>query len=149
MRTVNNLLQSVLKLNLDQQVEDTLENNKDVLINQQRDQMFSGKLSDGEDINPLHGKYKGYAERTKKIKQAKGQVWTWVTLKDKNDFYSAIGADVRADGFVMTSADEKTGTLVAYYGPKIFGFNADSASDMKEPLSNGLIKEVEKVVNTR
>ena len=149
MRTINNLLQSSLKVNITDAVGNAIENSKEVLIQQQQDQMSSGFGSDNKSINPLHGLYEGYAESTKRIKRSKGQISQWVTLKDKNDFYNGIFVDQRADEFVIDSADSKTQGLIDYYGDTIFGFNDESRKDLKEPLSNALITGVESTINMR
>lgn len=80
-------------------------------------QMMAGKNADGSTIFPE------YTERTKRIKQAKGQPSDRVTLRDEGDFHQ--GMIMEADNFpvMLTSQDDKTGMLVEKYGNEIFGLN--------------------------
>lgn len=79
--------------------------------------MYEGINSDGEIRKP------DYTPTTVSIKIRKGQRHDVVTLKDKGDFYQAMGIDIRADEFIVTSFDPKTGKLVNKYGEEIFGLS--------------------------
>lgn len=144
MRTINNMLESVLKIDLPQAVDNSFDATKKDYVGLQKDQMFAGIRNDGEAINPLHGRYTGYAQRTIDIKRSKGQVFTHVTLKDKEDFYKGVFMDPRSEGLVVDSLDEKTDSLTAYYGDEIFGLADERKQTFANLAGQVLVKEIEK-----
>lgn len=126
---INEMIRRVEAIDVTQVVREAIEDTKEQLIQKQRQQMYAGKRSDGKDIDPLHGRYKGYAQRTRAIKRAKGQLYRNVTLKDEGDFYNEIFVDTRDTSVVFGSADSKTQILVDYYGPEIFGVYGKFAAE--------------------
>ena len=64
--------------------------------------------------------YQPYTPVTIKIKKAKGQPTTRVTLRDKGSFYEGMHIIFMDDGFVITSSDSKTSELRQKYGDSIF-----------------------------
>lgn len=126
MRTINNLLQAAVKVDLPFLLENSLIETAPVYVELQREQMFSGIQSDGKEIQRIGAKYKGYATSTIKIKEKKGQPTDRITLKDTGSFYADTFADARAEGIISDSADEKSAKLQEDYGSKIFGL-ADSS----------------------
>lgn len=102
----------------------------------QRDQLFQGVNKFGEDIKPA---YKPYTIR-RKIE--KGQPYDRVTLKDTGAFYRGVIIDVRGEEFALESADEKSSSLQAKYGPSIFGLNEDSRVKYIEKLEPVFIDEI-------
>lgn len=123
--TIDQIIRNTESLNFNQVLQETVEETTEELKNYQQQQMYAGQRSDGEDINPLHGRYLGYALRTVIIKKAKGQVTNRVTLRDERNFYLGIRVTATSKGAEFTSTDEKTNDLIAYYGPQIFGLNKD------------------------
>ena len=121
MRTINNLLQAAVKVDLPFLLENSLIETAPVYVELQREQMFAGIQSDGKEIQRIGAKYKGYATSTIKIKEKKGQPTDRITLKDTGSFYADTFADARAEGIISDSADEKSAKLQEDYGSKIFG----------------------------
>jgi hypothetical protein len=148
MRTVYNLLQASLKLNISELIEDAMSETQSEYINLQKEQMFAGIQSDGAQINRLGASYQGYAPSTIKAKQKKGQPTDRVTLKDKEDFYNGIFAETRSEGFNVDSLDEKSAKLQTDYGLKIFGLNDEYRSQYAEILMQKLLARVFNVINS-
>jgi hypothetical protein len=143
--TIDAIIANTEALSINQVIEESVSETTEELKNYQQQQMYSGMRADGEPINPLHGKYAGYALRTVQIKQSKGQVTNRVTLRDERNFYLGIVVTPKNNAAEFTSADGKTDLLIDYYGPQIFGLNKDFAglysnNDLK-PLAIRKIQE--------
>lgn len=121
MRTINSFLQATEKVDLSLVVEVSLTETAPDYVDLQRSQLFSGIQSDGNKIQRIGAKYKGYAPMTIREKEKKGQPTDRITLKDKGDFYFEAYADARSEGIIADSADSKSLKLQEDYGTKIFG----------------------------
>lgn len=150
MRTIDDLLEAALKVDLDYLIPLSLIESREVYIRLQQEQMYGGYKKDNKQISPLHGRYPGYAESTIRYKESKGQISKHVTLKDYGVFYDKIFLHV--DGIeeaVVDSADyEVSGHLQKYYGPDIFGLNDGSMNKFtpvaQEQLINVTVEQLSK-----
>lgn len=105
-----------------------------------KDQLYSGKYSGGNDIKP------DYTPLTVKIKRSKGQPADRVTLKDTGNFYKGIEATVKQKSLEIESTEGKTKELFQKYGKagKILGLNEEnhnSIVDACTPFASAKIKE--------
>lgn len=102
----------------------------------QKEQLFSGVLSNGEPIVPP------YTARTVAIKSGKGQATDRVTLRDTGSYYTGILIDVRGDKFAIESADEKAGALEVKYGRNILGLGTEARIEYIRTLKPEFIKQI-------
>jgi hypothetical protein len=149
MRTINNLLQASLKVDLPFLMENSMIETAPDYVEFQRSQLFAGIQSDGKDIQRIGAKYKGYAPATIKIKEKKGQPTDRVTLKDTGDFYFDAFADARPEGIVAGSADSKSQKLQGDYGEKIFGLADPSKQAYIDKLRPETAKQMTDQLNKR
>src|SRR4051812_40659219 len=115
MRTVNNLLQSVLNLSIEDVADKALAGTEEDYAIAQRDQMLHGLNADGESI----GEYKNPAYKAKKMAMnplADGSV----DLKFEGDFHKGIFAIADNEGLRVGSFDIKSSMLQGNYGDKIW-----------------------------
>lgn len=103
---------------LPEMLEDVIRDNEDVIVSAiADDQLYRrGITGRGRKIKD----YAPYKDTTIRIKREKGQPTTRVTLRDTGDFHNSMFVVFDADGFYITSSDEKTEDLVAKYGEDIF-----------------------------
>lgn len=149
MRTINSLLRAAQNVDMNFLAENSLIETASEYVNLQREQQFSGILSDGKDIQRLGAKYKGYSPATIRIKQQKGQPTDRITLKDTGDFYFEEFADVRSEGIIADSADEKSTKLQEDYGPKIFGLADPSKQVYIDEVGTELIGQLTNDLNKK
>lgn len=149
MRTINSLFQAVEKADLPYAIENSLSQTAPDYIDLQRQQMFSGVLSDGTEIERIGAKYKGYAPMTIKIKERKGQPTDRITLKDTGSFYADINVDARAEGMAVDSGDSKSEKLQKDYGKKIFGLDDDQRQAYVNKLRPVFVSEIENELNKK
>lgn len=111
------------------------------IVKMQQDRLFSGKRSDGTDIEPE------YKFVTTDIKLRKGQPTDRVTLKDTGDFYEGIFAETW-DGkeVLIDSSDPKSGELKEKYGEGLFGITDDDSPELKEKSTGMLRKYVKEIL---
>lgn len=88
------------------------------------EQMMSGENADGSEIFPE------YTERTKQIKEAKGQPSDRVTLRDEGDFHQQMFIETSHFPVVFSSRDYKADMLKEKYGEGIFGLNKQNFQEM-------------------
>lgn len=103
---------------LPEMLEDVIRDNEDIIVSAiADDQLYRrGITGRGRKIKD----YAPYKDTTIRIKHEKGQPTTRVTLRDTGDFHNSMFVVFDADGFYITSSDEKTEDLVAKYGEDIF-----------------------------
>lgn len=138
MRTINNLLEAVKKIDLLQAIDNSLDAKKKDYVDLQKDQLFHGLRSDGESITPFYTRF------TIAIKKEKGQVTDRVTLRDTGAFYDGIYADPRSEGLVVDSSDEKTDMLTKKYSDAIFTLEDERKQLFANLTHRVLIEEIEK-----
>lgn len=103
-----------------------------------RDQLFSGKDANGDEILPP------YAESTVKRKRRKGSPYDRVTLKDEGEYHQSLEIDFGPDSFLIGSNDSKAIYLERRYGKSVYGLNAQSISELSDEVKPGLIDNLRK-----
>lgn len=99
--------------------------NQDFILDLNREQLNDkGITSQGEEIFS----YAPYTPYTIRKKQKKGQPTDRVTLRDTGKFQAGFRLVVTQGSYRVTSDDHKTESLVAKYGPYIFGLTAENRS---------------------
>lgn len=83
-----------------------------------------------------------YAPKTIEIKQAKGQPFDRVTLRDTQAFQNSITLRITKKGFEYFATDEKTDSLIFRYGPNILGLSDADWNEVKTIYVERLIASV-------
>lgn len=99
---------------------------KEAIADLNRGQLFIGKRTDGTDILP------DYSDYTIELKQAKGQPYDRVTLRDKGHFWNSIHVDVDSKNYSVDASDSKTDKILDKYethNGKILGLSKESKSE--------------------
>lgn len=110
-----------LQVQLPDAVGEMIAENGGVILDLQTEQLYAGKDSEGNDIQPP------YSPFTVQIKRAKGQPTDRVTLKDEGDFYAGMFLSGGNRGqFAIGNRDQKTTKLTRKYGEEILGLNDNS-----------------------
>ncbi len=136
MRTIADLYQTLSKVDFKQEVEIAFIDSSKTFVQLQKDQLLSGERSDGEAIFNLKTGSDEYSPSYAKKKGKKKPI----DLRNKNDFYSGIFVDPRADGLVSDSADSKSEMLQETYGKEIFGLNEERQPKYGRAAADSLIK---------
>lgn len=143
MRTIMDALRAAQKLNIREEVENTMIDTAENYTGLQKDQLSEGLRSDDKPIfNILTGRDSyspGYAKKKGRSRP--------IDLKNTGAFYSEIFLDVRADDFLVDSADSKTESLIQRYGDKIFGLGKKYQPEYNEMAQPVLISRIEKVLS--
>jgi hypothetical protein len=87
-----------------------------------------------------------YVPFTIKVKKAKGQVFSHVTLTDTGDFSDAMFVEFGDDFFFLGSEDIKTQELVAKYGKEIFGLTKDNQGELSQEMKDSFVKAFRKKI---
>lgn len=143
MRTVDNLLQSVLKVDLNYIIPLAFIDSREDFISLQTAQLAAGNRQDGK---PIFNVKTGSDQYSKSYAKKKGKS-SPIDLHDTGDFYSGIF--VRIDDavtFAVDSADSKSGMLQDRYSTQIFGLDDDSMTTFVPIAKQNLLLEVEKVL---
>jgi len=124
MKVIKNKIRALKKFqdNTDQIVLDSVRLHETEIVDfNTQDQLYDkGMTGEGKRVKP---RYKPF---TVKIKKAKGQPTTRVTLRDTGDFHDSFSIEYQNGQFEIVADDIKTAKLVAKYGPQIFGLNDNS-----------------------
>lgn len=143
MRTVQNMLNAALKVDIPYLVSLSLIDSQEEYVTIQKEQMMRGERQDGHPIfnlktgsdqySPAYAKYKGKSAP--------------IDLRDKGDFQDAIFIHVDdPQTAVVDSVDSKSGKLQENYGTAIFGLNRESRVEFTPIGQRNLLLEVEKVL---
>lgn len=114
----------------EREVIDIVQTNKDKLADLQATQLFSGKRSDGSDINPQ------YAPFTIEQKKKKGQPYDRVTFRDTGELYRSFFADVNNKTFSIKSDNFKFDKMIKRSGVKTVGLNIDSRRTFVDEITH-------------
>lgn len=144
MRTINNLLQSALKLNITDVALNAMATNEEGYKLLQKDQLLHGLRADGG----LIGKYRSEAYANEKYAQNSLAGFGNVDLRLKGDFYSAIQVSTAADGFIIEDTDSKAAELEAKYGDP-FGLEDSRKSSFTQVIQPEFVRGAEAVLNRR
>ena len=89
-----------------------------------------------------------YTPYTKKLKQARGQITSHVTLKDTGDFHNSIFIQYGNDGFEIAASDSKTSKLITKYGDAVLGLTDDNTDRTSEIIADDLKELINKLILT-
>ena len=103
-------------------------------------QMSKGTRADGQQILPPYTAY------TKRLKRAKGQPISKVTLRDTGDFYGSVSVEFRSNEFELIADDPKTQKLQRKYGQQILGLTNNSLKILIDDTKPKLIDEAKKIL---
>lgn len=145
MRTVNNLLQSVLKVNMSREIELALVDSADDFVSAQKEQLASGERSDDTQIFNIKTGSEYYSPSYAKYKSKDSPI----DLRDQGNFYNGIEATPESEGLNLWSTDSKTEKLVEDYGKEIFGLNAQSKKTVIPVAGKRLLRNVTLQINER
>lgn len=124
----------------DQMVMGIVKDNEGLVLEMNRNQMYSGKDGNGVEISP------GYADSTIARKRRKGNPYDRVTLKDEGDFYRLLDLKVGNDSFLIQSNDTKSVYLERKYGDDIYGLDSESLTRLKGVIQEGLIEQLKSLL---
>jgi hypothetical protein len=113
------MLRRLERLDLQNEIQQSLIDTRDVYIAQQKDQMVHGKNKNGT----LIGKYRNPAYAAQKFSQNSLAGFRNVDLKLTGAFHRGIFVEVRDDELIIFSEDKKAGMLEDKYGDEIFGLS--------------------------
>lgn len=125
-----------------------IDDTKDEMLGEQKDQMGAGLLKTGKPITPL------YSPSTVKKKKRKGQVSSHVTLEDTLEFKNGMFVDVREKTYIIDSLRKAKGgvRLSIYlqsekkYTGKIWGLGGDYRSRYLAVLLKSMKRYVKKAI---
>lgn len=133
MVTVNAMRERWKKVKIETLMNESFEETADDYADTNADQMYAGKLNDGEKIEPP------YTPLTKKIKKRKGQPTNRVTLRDTNDFQNQLTATRQGKKIKIKSPVEYAKHLEKKYTKNIYGLN-DKYRAKYQPIFYGVMK---------
>lgn len=94
--------------------------------------------------------YDPYTATTVKIKEAKGQPTTRVTLRDTGSFHRKMYVVVDDNGFYVTSLDKKTDKLVSRYGEDIFRLTDKNLTRIvRSHIKKEIVKQLKQELRAR
>lgn len=134
--TISDYIQKLQRLDMRDVVQQSLYDTREQYLDQQQDQMFAGKLANGEDISPP------YAESTKNYKRKKSQPTDRVTLRDTTEFYKRMFVDVRTQVLYVDSAVTYAADLERKYSTLIYGLTGNWKVTFVTYLRTALINQV-------
>lgn len=142
MVTVLDMMKRFERLDLPAIATDSVQETKTDYLEQQRQQLYAGKDSDGNSITPF------YRPATISRKKKKGQPTDRVTLKDHGDFYNSLYLDAMGSGgFDIKSDDPKAKWLFERYGLQILGLGGGFRMVYVEELKPTLFMRVREKLN--
>jgi hypothetical protein len=115
--TIAEMLRRFERINLEQLTGEAMTENKDAILDLNREQLAHGKDSAGFDITPP------YTPFTVMKKMQKGQDYSVVNLKDTGAFQNRMVLNVKSNSYNIDSTDSKTGKLKEKYGQEILGLS--------------------------
>lgn len=119
-----------------QELVNIIEDNKDKLADFQAMQLYSGKNSTGQDINPPYSPY------TVAEKKKKGQVTDRVTFKDTGELYQSLYGQVQNDQYDILSQNYKYAKMIQRSGQRTVGLNEDSRNEFARDITFPAIQKV-------
>lgn len=133
--SINDMRKRLTDEILNDQVQGSIEDNKDTIKELQIDQLKHGKRKDGK----LIGKYKSdaYAKKKHSMNPLPGEGnMDWILTGElKNEIF----VDVRPDKFVIDSADPKATDLIEKHGDP-FGMSEESNAALIPDLKKSLVQ---------
>lgn len=141
MRTVEDLYQASLKLDIAYLVGLSLALSGDRYLEIQKEQMFAGERADGTPIFNIKTGSEYYSASYAKYKGKDSPI----DLKDRGDFYNGMFTRQESEGLLVDSEDEKSEKLKDKYEP--FLLNDDSKIQFMPFANQILIDEAVKELN--
>lgn len=121
MTTINKIRNRIASLDIADEAATAIDQSRNVIINEQKDQLLHGLRADGTKI----GKYKNRAYALKKAAMNPLPGVGFMDWKLTGELHSDIFIDVRPETFVIDSVDSKTGGLIDRFGDP-FGLTLES-----------------------
>lgn len=140
MATINQLIRTFEALDIRGLVEAAANDTAEDYADQNAAQMYTGLDANGQYITPP------YARTTIAYKQAKGQPWDRVTLRDTGAFYRGLYMRVNGSTLESGSTDPKAAELQDKYGAEIFTIGGEFKRDY---VFGPLLSRVKELMNTR
>jgi len=122
-KTIANNVKNLRKT-LSEVVLDIVQTKEMIVLDMNREQLYSGKDSLDNPITPP------YTISTKMAKIRKGQPTNRVTLKDTGEYYREMAIIYGDDRFGIYSDAEHTKYLTGKYGNEIHGLNEDNIDEL-------------------
>lgn len=129
-----------LRRTFDQVVLDIVQEDEQMVLDMNREQMYSGIRSDGTRIEPE------YTATTISIKQRKGQPTDRVTLKDTGDHYREMFIQYGDDSFGIYSDAEYAIDLANKYEFNIYGLTPDNISILGKVVGDKLEDRLDEIL---
>lgn len=85
--------------------------------------------------------YAPYSDVTIEIKQAKGDPYDRVTLRDEGDFHRSFYLQIDNDKFTFDAEDWKTRELLKEYGDEIMGLTQHNIEELEKGIILPLLME--------
>lgn len=139
MTTVSDLLETSDKVNVLREIDQAFYESADVLIRLQKEQLFSGERSDGDQIFNVKTGSEYYSPSYARVKGKEEPI----DLKRTGNFYDGIKTSEESEGLFITSDDTKTKKLTENYGEEIFGLNETSDKEFIPAAGNRLVRNLE------
>jgi len=130
MRTLNSMIQATNRLNLEDILLKSMEQNTETYLSQQKEQMSFAVNAKGQTI----GKYRSASYAQKKNQMNPDAGFGNVDLRLTGSFYAGMEATAEASGMNIDSTDQKSQMLQQKYGASIFGL----FGEWKEPFLQDL-----------
>lgn len=129
-----------LRKTFDQVVLDIVQDDEELVLDMNREQMYSGVRADGSQIRPE------YTANTISVKQRKGQPTNRVTLKDTGDHYREMFIQYGDDAFGIYSDAEYAIHLGNKYQFDIYGLTPDNIDILSEVVGGKLGDRLESIL---
>lgn len=132
MRTVNNMLQAAQRINLQRLIEDNLTEYSEQYLLLQKEQLYEGKMSTGNDLSPSYfedpyfktpaaaARYSAWKDKiTPNPKRSQGTPNLFI-----NGFlYSKFIVEVKTEGYLVDNTSETFPSIIMKYGPELVGLD--------------------------
>jgi hypothetical protein len=143
--TIAELNRRLNSVKIGELAEESLRENKDYVLNANKDQLLDGERADGTRIVPKYVS-KPYAKWKHKINNRAGEGTP--DLRLTGIFYEKFFINILGQNrYIISSLDDKTKMLSDKYDYKIFGLNTDNAEEIgKRYVQPTFIKRLKNVL---
>jgi len=126
--TIAELNRRINSVKIVELAEESLRENKDYVLNANKDQLLDGERADGTRIVPKYVS-KSYAKWKHKINNRAGEGTPDLRLTGR--FYEKFFINILGQNrYIISSLDDKTKMLSDKYDYKIFGLNTDNSEEI-------------------
>lgn len=146
--TLGDIQRAIEATNLDAIAGEVVEDNKDNILQLNRDQLMSGFDSNGEKMEPQYAS-RDYALKKNKMNALPGLGTPDLYLTGK--FQSSLQLQVMGKDVKFSDTDDKAKYLEVNYGPdNIYGLSEDSIGEARtEFLQQGLVEKMAASLNMK